>query len=214
MDSNAEHFEPLRWVLVAATLSAPLFICGDAMASCWYDPNVAGVAKSIAADFPLALQRMPEVVVCDDRDFGPMIGGEFTAFPNGRTLIRLPAWQTGPRGNLYPTLAHELAHAEAHQQGLVEPFGGHGTRFMAALLTSGREQEAERVARTIAGADGALANARRTLGGQRVADAPPANHGATQLLCETVPRNYYITMPDDRAARRTVCELVCRAVAR
>lgn len=153
---------------------------------------------------------MPEIVVCDDGDVGPMIGGQFMSLPNGRTVIKLPAWQTGPRGTLHPSLAHELAHAEAHQQGLSEPFGGHGTGFMTALLRAGWDLEAERVASMIAGADQALAAARQGLGGRRIAAEVPGESRPTRLMCENVARNYFVRMPDDTVSTRTICTVVCR----
>ncbi len=214
MDSNDRQFKRLGRVFAMATTSALLLAGGNAMASCWHDPQIADLAKSIASGFPLASRRMPEVVVCDGHDFGPMIGGDFTALPNGRTVIRLPTWQTGPRGALHSSLAHELAHAEAHEQGLNEPFGGHGAGFMAALLRAGWEQEAERVARAVAGADGALAAARRGLGNQGTAGRVLPAAGLTQVVCEFVPKDYCVRMPDGTVITQRIGAMECRTVSR
>lgn len=145
----------------------------------------------------------------------PTIGGTFSVLPSGGTVIRVPAWQMSPRGNLEATLAHELAHAQAHQQGLYnEPFGGHGAGFFAALLKAGWPQEAERVAQSIAGADRALAAAREALDGQRVAvgEGDTADGGSMRLVCSKVPRLQSVTLPSGHVVTRVVGDLVCRVM--
>lgn len=217
MSTKFDGTGPFRWRVPRwAVLLALAAVGPPATASCWRDSGVTALAKSIAPNFPAAARRLPDVVVCEDRDFPPGIGGTFSAYENGATVIRVPVWQTGPQGGLDATLAHELAHAEAHQQGLSnEPFGGHGVGFFAALLKAGWQQEAERVAKIIVGADRALAAAREVLDGQRLADAGEGSDdgGSIRLVCSKVPRLQSVTLPSGRVVTRSVGELVCRTMS-
>lgn len=144
---------------IVAFVAGATLLAGPVFASCWNDQRIAQQASSIANRlFADVAQRMPTVVVCTGDTFAPRIGGDFNG---GHWRIRIPDWQL-QRQELPMVLAHELAHAQVHLNGLDDGFaGGHGKAWMQAMISVGLSEEAIRTAREVPGAQLALAQAQQ-----------------------------------------------------
>ncbi len=188
---------------IVVTISPPAF------ANCWSDGQVEHMARQVAArGFPNAARSLPELLVCEGRDFAPGIGGDYTT---GIHRIRIPAWQL-QSGNLATVLAHELAHAEvALTYGDAGP-GGHGRRFFEALIAAGYTYEAERVAGYVDGGQRELMAARARTG-QPTPPGRQAEPPTTWVtICEMVPAPVLVVMPGGQAWVHWQWQRQCRQV--
>jgi hypothetical protein len=167
---RARHCERLGGIALRTAATATLVMVNSAAASCWGDPEVTQLAKSVAArHFPAVAESMPEVLVCDQLPNG------WTAMhtSGGAPRISVAAWAIRDP-YLTGILGHELAHHQVMLDGQEQDrsAGGHGVPFMRALLRAGLASEAQRVAQNVDGAGQALAQARASLNG--APSSPPA----------------------------------------
>lgn len=131
---------------------------GTVQAGCWEDLSMTSLATSLAQrGFPTAAKKMPDVLVCDNADFRPGVGDDYTGGSIHR--IRLPVEQSN-RPETATILAHELGHAETWLTGGSDVNGGHSSDFMRVLLRACWGPEAQRVAQHVPGAQFALNEAR------------------------------------------------------
>lgn len=204
----------LRAALAVSGLAAQ-----HAQADCWVDPQVQAQAAEVAQQrFPQVAYRMPEVRVCEARDFAPGIGGRYLG---GQHVIELPQWLL-PRRELPTTLAHELAHAQvALTGGDSSTAGGHSADWMRLMLQAGYAYEARRIAGIVPGADDALADAddRMALGRQPPLQPPTAHqpppvviYRLPRQLCQPLSRVQMWRDARGRVMAQVVVETVCRLV--
>lgn len=129
----------------AMTISCLLMLSTErALANCWNDPALIGLANSIAqSKFPNTAGQMPNILVCADYDFPPNVGGQYTG---GLHQITVPARSLGQ--DIRTIVTHELAHAEV---ALIGGSGGdltagHGRDWMRVMVGAGEGAEAQRIA--------------------------------------------------------------------
>lgn len=204
----------VRAVLAMSGLDAQ-----HAPADCWVDPQVQALAAEVAQQrFPQVAYRMPELRVCEARDFAPGIGGRYLG---GQHVIELPQWLL-PRPELPTTLAHELAHAQvALTGGDSSTAGGHSADWMRLMLQAGYAYEARRIAGIVPGADDALADVdgRTALGRQPQLQLPVVQrqppvviYQLPRQLCQPFSGVQLWRDARGRVMAQVVVETVCRLV--
>lgn len=121
---RARHCDKLGGTALRTVATATMVMVNSANASCWGDPEVTLLAKSVAArHFPAVAESMPEVLVCNQLPNG------WTAMhtSGGAPRISVAAWAIRDP-YLTGILGHELAHHQVMLDGqeLDRSAGGHG----------------------------------------------------------------------------------------